>query len=224
MTIDIVFSDEDLLVAYKPPGLPTVPLKSSSGDSLLSILALEYPEVLQCHGKNEWEGGILHRLDTPTRGLVIAARNQETYDYLYNEQRQGRIVKTYRAIVSEREHCLEGFPPFPFQSPEETSVVIESRFRPFGPKGSSVRPVAEGKRFQDGKIYQTKVVKEQDFALLCTITNGFRHQIRTHLSWSGYPIVGDDRYGGKANDRLELEAIALSFTHPRTRRELEIRI
>lgn len=222
MTTKIVYIDEDLIIAYKPSHLPTVPLKNNSGDTLLSELSEKYPEILSCHGRNEWEGGILHRLDTPTRGLVIACRNQESYDLLSREQAEDRIVKTYRATVGRREEALEGFPLFPYGNLMKGNALVESRFRPFGPKGSSVRPVTDNKRFQDGPIYSTIVEKESDSSFLCTITKGFRHQIRCHLAWAGYPIVGDERYGSSPSDVFGLEAIALSFIHPRTGRKVEI--
>ena len=222
MTIDIAYIDEDLIVAYKPSLIPTVPLKNSSGDTLFSILSEKYPEIKDCYGKNIWEGGILHRLDTPTRGLVIAARNQETYDFLSSEHEKGKIVKTYRATVSKVENNLPGFPEFIFTDPMKREVRIESKFRPFGQKGSSVRPITDNKRFQEGAVYWTRVEKDSDNSFLCTITKGFRHQIRCHLSWAGYPIVGDLQYGGIESEVFGLEAIRLSFIHPKTGKTINI--
>ncbi|MBO5770765.1 MAG: RNA pseudouridine synthase [Spirochaetales bacterium] len=224
MTTKIVYIDDELLVAYKDSNIPTVPLKSNSGASLLSELAKEYPEILSCHGKNEWEGGILHRLDTPTRGLVIAARNQESYDFLSKEQSEDRIVKTYRATVGKSYGALEGFPIFPYGDLMEMPAVVCSKFRSFGPKGSSVRPVTDNKRFQDGPIYKTEVRKDSDSSFLCTITKGFRHQIRCHLAWAGYPIVGDLRYGASDSPVFGLEAIALSFLHPTKGERIQISV
>lgn len=224
MTIDLPYIDEDFIVAYKPSLIPTVPLKNSSGETLFSLLTEKFPEIGECYGKNEWEGGILHRLDTPTRGLVIAARNQESYDFLSSEQNMGRIIKTYRATVSSCDSELPGFPAFIFSDPMKSNVKIESKFRPFGQKGSSVRPVTDNKRFQDGQVYWTRVEKESDNSFLCTITKGFRHQIRCHLAWAGYPIVGDLQYGGIESEIFGLEAIRLSFAHPRTNKTINIAI
>ncbi|MFA7168381.1 MAG: pseudouridine synthase, partial [Sphaerochaetaceae bacterium] len=71
----IVAESRDWLVADKPSGLPTVPLKSDAPekDTLLSRVAKEYPEILDI-GRNPWEGGVIHRLDTLTSGLVLIAR------------------------------------------------------------------------------------------------------------------------------------------------------
>ena len=78
-TIEVIFENQDILVFYKPKNIPTVPLKGQEGDTLLSLAAADYPEILSPYGKNPWEGTILHRLDTPTSGLVLAARNKETF-------------------------------------------------------------------------------------------------------------------------------------------------
>ena len=100
-TIKVIYKDDDIVAFYKPKNLPTVPLKNQEGeDTLLSLGAKEYPEILSPYGKNPWEGTILHRLDTPTSGIVLAARNKETYFELLSLQDNDLIIKTYIADVS----------------------------------------------------------------------------------------------------------------------------
>lgn len=202
---------DDYIIVYKESGLPTVPLKGQSGRTLLSEVASFYPEVLAVKGVNEWEGGTLHRLDTPTSGLVLFARTQRAFDYLYSEQKASRIEKTYRVTISKEKRSLEGFPPYPYKSPMVSSVNIESRFRAYGPKGRAVRPVTDNKRYQDGPIYSTFAKRESDDTLLCTIRKGFRHQIRCHMAWCGCQIKGDELYGASPSSGFGLEAIAISF-------------
>ena len=208
MIIKPLFSNKDLLAFYKEGGLPTVPLKTSNNETLLSLISREYPEVLECGGPNYWEGGIIHRLDTPTSGIVLATRNQEAYDYLIKLQKEDKIVKKYRALVSKQDNMLSSFPPFPYAF-NSGKMVITSYFRGYGKKGASVRPLLN----IDTREYKTIVEKESEDSFICTITRGFRHQIRCHLSWSGYPIIGDSQYGGKENEKLMLEAISISFPY-----------
>ena len=209
-TIEVIYENKDLLVFYKPAGLPTVPLKNGEGDTLLSECALSYPEILSPWGRNSWEGSIIHRLDTPTSGLVLSPRNKEFYDYLSFLQSEDKILKTYRAEVSEMEEKMEGFESCPYSFSEDGYVKIVSSFRPYGPKGASVRPLLK-RRKGDERQYETEVRRVDENNVDCVIKRGFRHQIRCHLSWLGLPIIGDQRYGGKENPILMLEAVKVSF-------------
>ena len=209
-TIEVIYENKDLLVFYKPAGLPTVPRKNGEGDTLLSECALSYPEILSPWGRNSWEGSIIHRLDTPTSGLVLSPRNKEFYDYLSFLQSEDKILKTYRAEVSEMEEKMEGFESCPYSFSEDGYVKIVSSFRPYGPKGASVRPMLK-RRKGDERLYKTEVRRADENNVECVIKRGFRHQIRCHLSWLGLPIIGDQRYGGKENPILMLEAVKVSF-------------
>lgn len=192
-------------------GLPTVPLKSNpEGDSLLKRISLDFPEVLNVEGKNRWEGGVIHRLDTLTSGLVLVARNNETYNLLMDEQRNNKIKKEYRADVSKVSSPPSYFEKFPY-SWSGDEIVVTSFFRSYGPKGATVVPTLSTKKQDSPKLYSTVIKRATPTLFLCTITQGFRHQIRSHLAWSGYPIVGDDRYGGKIAPRLHLTAYKISF-------------
>ncbi len=202
---------DDYVVFYKESGLPTVPLKGQSGRTLLGEVASFYPEVLDVKGINEWEGGTLHRLDTLTSGIVLFARNQRCFDYLYNEQKENRIEKTYRVKVSSSFSALPGFPPYPYRSPLESSVIIESRFRAYGPRGQAVRPVLDDRRYDAARSYVTKAYRESVDSVICKITKGFRHQIRCHMAWAGCTIKGDELYGASPDSSFGLEAIEIAF-------------
>ena len=219
-TIEVIFENQDILVFYKPKNIPTVPLKGQDSETLLSLAAADYPEILSPYGKNPWEGTILHRLDTPTSGLVLAARNKETFLSLSALQEKDEIKKVYMAQVSQTREIDEGFEAFPFIVKGKNLQIISS-FRSFGPKGASVRPLWE-KRKGDERIYRTHVEYVSEERVKCTITRGFRHQIRSHLAWSGHPIVGDERYGGKENDFLLLEAVSISFPYKKGVLEISI--
>ena len=219
-TIDVIYKDDDLVAFYKPKNLPTVPLKGQECETLLSLGAKAFPEILSPYGKNPWEGTILHRLDTPTSGIVIAARNKETYQYLVSLQNIDKIEKKYKAEISEGRKELPGFEAFPYSSSDWKLSIISS-FRSFGPKGASVRPVLS-KRKGDERLYKTEVEILSSKSVVCTITRGFRHQIRCHLSWFGHPIVGDSRYGGEENDFLLLEAVSVSFPYKNEKLEISL--
>ncbi len=220
-TIDVLYEAKDLIAVYKRKGIPTVPLKKSSeGDSLLGRVGRIYPEVLLVKGLNPWEGGTIHRLDTPTSGIVILARNDEAYNRLISLQKKDMIKKRYIASLSEKRELMEGFEKCPY-SVTNGECFVTSYFRSYGPKGAQVRPVLQNKRYIKGEKYTTHVAKNGKMAE-CVIYRGFRHQIRCHLAWLGKPIVGDSTYGGEESEELLLEAVEVSF--PFNGRELDIKI
>ena len=223
VTTKLLFEGPDTLVYWKESGIPTVPLRTTiDGRTLLSIAAAYYPEIRCCHGVNEWEGGVIHRLDNMTKGIVLIARNQKAYEALMQQQKKDMIQKEYRATVTRGRFLEEGFEPYPYLDPFEGSTLITSYFRSFGPGGKSVRPVVSNKRFMEGRIYTTMVEVEDESNLRCTITRGFRHQIRAHLAWAGYPIKGDTQYGGEYSEDFGLEAVSISYIEPCSGRKLTI--
>lgn len=198
----VIYRDKDYLVYYKPSGMPTVPLKNKKGGTLLELVSLSFPEVLEIKGKNEWEGSVIHRLDTPTSGLVLFALNESSYNYLLNEQKYDRIEKIYRAKTSLVDNLPEGFPPF-----KMIDNTISSSFRSYGVGQKSVRPTTK----EGDRVYSTHILSEDNGTYICSLTRGFRHQIRAHLAWSMHPIIGDTLYGGLECDSFFLEAIAIKF-------------
>ena len=207
----IVFESEDFLIADKPHGIPTVPLKEQNPDgTLLGMVSAQYPEVLNVCGKNPWEGGTCHRLDTATAGIVVFARTQTFYDYLQGTQQADLFVKTYRAETVESDF-LKGSD---IQIEDNREFRIMSYFRAYGKGSKAVRPVQDIRRADSPVLYTTMTIKNGE-AFTCTISRGFRHQIRAHLAWIGYPIKGDCLYGtGIETDTMELDCLKVQFPLP----------
>lgn len=130
---------------------------------------------------------------------------------------------------------LPPVPPGPF-TPSAPLVSIESAFRPYGPGRKAVRPVPlnfsgekPGKRvpkeivLDQGRPYRTGILEtkaEGELIGFCVrICRGFRHQIRCHLAWLGYPLINDALYGGVSRPEypgLALLAEAIAFPDPLT--------
>ena len=207
----IVFESEDFLIADKPHAVPTVPLKGQKPDgTLLGMVSERYPEVADVCGKNPWEGGTCHRLDTATAGLVVFARTQTFYDYLQEIQQADLFVKTYRAETIENDF-LKGSD---IKIEDNREFRIMSYFRAYGKGSKAVRPVQDIRRADSPVLYTTTAVNDGE-SFTCTITRGFRHQIRAHLAWIGHPIMGDCLYGtGSGTDTLELDCLKVQFPLP----------
>jgi 23S rRNA pseudouridine1911/1915/1917 synthase len=90
----IVYEDEDVLVAYKPSGLHSVGVAKNQAPTLTTWFEKHHPEVMAVTGKSKLDGGVLHRLDGATAGLVLAARNQIAFDRLS----AAAFVKKYLAL------------------------------------------------------------------------------------------------------------------------------
>ncbi|MBR2281588.1 MAG: RNA pseudouridine synthase [Spirochaetales bacterium] len=214
----IVFQNPDIVIADKDHGIPTVPLKrqTSMVGTLLGEVAAACPEILDVKGRNEWEFGTLHRLDTATSGLVVFARNQRTYDHLQRMQADDRFTKSYTAHVTESDRLTgKDIPDAWLESLRKgDSVRIESYFRAYGPGSREVRPIRDIRR-SDNSVKYTTLAKRSGDLFTCTITRGFRHQIRAHLAWLGFPILGDALYGeGKEGETLELDCFSVTFPTP----------
>jgi 23S rRNA pseudouridine1911/1915/1917 synthase len=214
-------------VLYKPPGMHTAPLQKDEKGTLLAWAAALFPETLAVRGKKEVEGGLLHRLDFETRGLVLVARSQTFYDALAAQQAAGAFIKEYRAVVSPVRARLPGFPPPPSLALDSIwagrSGALESGFRPYGRGRRAVRPVLAAADSTGGRVYRTELLSvlpgasaaENTRVCRLRLQSGFRHQIRCHLAWLGFPIVNDPLYGGPPSPlALELEAVSLRFTDP----------
>ena len=228
--IEIIHKPTDekpFLIIYKPKGLPSAPLYADDSDNALAQAVIEFPALAEVKGRKEIEHGLLHRLDNATDGLLIIAATQECYDFLMTEQEAGRITKTYSAecdIIKNNAELLEGFPPDAPSLPEVTSY-----FRPYGEGRKEVRPVTEKSckaalsKLGKPKLYTTNIqinkISETKALATCKITNGYRHQVRCHLAWAGFPVSSDQLYNSKdkkkAENLLKFSATSICFEYPR---------
>ncbi|GHV21853.1 RNA pseudouridine synthase [Spirochaetia bacterium] len=263
----IVKEDKSYIAVYKPSGMHCVPLHIGETGTLLAWCAELFPEVLSVMGKKPIEGGIIHRLDFDTHGLVLFARHQAFWDSLWKQQTEGTFLKEYEAVAAKSDTklpplMLEGFPPLPLVDIKQLPLSIFSAFRPYGRGRKAVRPVvcystpskekfsckkrksAEIALDQD-KPYKTEILSiepekiiiqpsiatnapvltEDSFRFKVRLCRGFRHQIRCHLAWLGYPLLNDSLYGGKnTGQSLALFAQAIAFKNPETGKLEEIRV
>lgn len=216
---EILIKTPDYLLLYKPPRIHSAPGK---GKSLTEWLAEEIPET----GKFESnERGLVHRLDYETQGLVLFAANQKIFEILKKEQARGSLVKEYGALVSKTRDRPEGFPLFNDELlSKEFPKHIQSSFRPYGPGRKEVRPVFKAPlpEISDPRLYDTEILgqnlssREGIWGLSLRIKKGFRHQLRCHLAWAGFPIINDPLYGGEKTGKgfLALRAEAIEFEDP----------
>ena len=206
----VLFADEAFVAIDKPAGMPSLALRHSETMTVANFLAARFPETLSV-SSTQREAGLVHRLDTDTSGVLIAARTSAAYTHLRTQFNQRRVYKEYRAVV-------------------------EGHFQPTGafyfflaPRGPHRRhmQVVHDTAAQEARATYVPLQSGADWTLVqIIIETGVRHQIRAHLSALGYPIWGDRLYGSRVQkDALHLHAHAIGFRHPvSTERERQIHI
>lgn len=167
----IVHKDNDVVVAYKPPGVHTVNVASKENPTLTQWFYTTHPEVMEVKGRSPGDGGVLHRLDGGTSGLILAARNQAAFDALSSghpflkhytaicsfdyQTRRGPTVPVWPLSVDSRpDRWYQRLSKLPVGERLEDgySFDIVSKFTPFGPRGARVRPVdVVEERFYDSQ-------------------------------------------------------------------------
>jgi 23S rRNA pseudouridine1911/1915/1917 synthase len=211
MPLDVLYEDEALLVVNKSPDLVVHPANGNQEHTLVNAL------LHHCAGQLSGIGGvarpgIVHRLDKDTSGCLVVAKNDETHMALSAQFADRKVEKFYHAIV-----CGE-------VQREKGDIRAAIARHPNHRKRMAVddgmgRPAHTSYRVLE-RLHESTLVE-------ATLHTGRTHQIRVHFKFLGYPLVGDDTYGNRQNQRLGeltryhaprqmLHAFHLSFTHPST--------
>jgi 23S rRNA pseudouridine1911/1915/1917 synthase len=206
LPLDIVYEDEYLLVVNKPAGMVVHPAARIVSGTLVNALLAHCPQVADVGGPDR--AGIVHRLDRETSGLIVVAKNPEAHAALQRQFKRRLVRKTYVALVEGQVQPREGIIEVPIgRDPKDRTRMAVSR---------TGRPA----------VTQYRVVEVFPQYTLLEIRphTGRTHQIRVHLAWLGYPVVGDRVYGRRRQtllpDRHFLHARELAFTHPVTGEKL----
>lgn len=205
LPIKVVYADDTVVVLDKPAGIPSLALRHDETDTVANFLLARFPGT-SAVGSRSLEAGLVHRLDTPTSGLLLAACTPFAYSSL-REQFRARTVEKYYIALVEGELRVGG----------QSALSLA----PAGPRGKRMHAVTAGKK-RDGLTTYTPLEIFPGHSLVkIHITTGMRHQIRVHLATLGHPIVGDTDYGAANRaTRLYLHAEVLAFTHPATNQRI----
>ena len=201
VTIAVLVADEILIAVDKPAGLPSHPQAAGETGTVANGLAARFPECAAA-SPDPREGGLVHRLDTGTSGVLIAARSRAAWTSLRAALSQASCEKTYLAEVV-------GAPAATGESNAPIGRV--------GRRGDRVRVDGGGRHpLPAHTSWETVDRREGTTLMRVRLSKGRTHQVRAHLAAAGHPIVGDDLYGN-GGGQLRLHAATVRFTHPEGR-------
>ena len=208
--LEIIFEDDDIIIINKQPGLVVHPGAGNQTGTLVNAL-LHHDEELRFLPR----AGIVHRLDKDTSGIMVVTKNEFSYLNLVSQLKERKVNRHYLAIV--------------VGEPLSGSTINE----PIGrhPKLRTKQAVTDA-----GKEAITNYkIKERmgGYTLLnVSLETGRTHQIRVHLAFINFPILGDSVYGGRKKfaagtteavkkeilkfPRQALHAEKLEFIHPQS--------
>jgi 23S rRNA pseudouridine1911/1915/1917 synthase len=222
--IKIIDKQTNFLVVYKPAGLIVHSGPGVKERSLSDILVSEFNELKNV-GEDKNRPGILHRLDKEVAGLLLIARNNESFLFYKNKFKERQINKEYTALIHGKIEKDYDTINFPIARSKKTGKMAAIPIIKNHKNKLSNRDVGNINSLLSAKDAETKftVIKRYvNYSLLkIKISTGRTHQIRVHLGAYGHPIVGDNIYGGKKykdkNNKLNfnrvfLEANYLSFS------------
>jgi 23S rRNA pseudouridine1911/1915/1917 synthase len=200
--LDIVYEDQDLLVINKAPGLAVHPVKNIPNGTLANAVTNYWMQQGQSLVFRP-----INRLDKNTSGLILIGKSQYAHQAIFRQQKKHTMQRHYQAIVQGNVASDNGRIDLPIAhlDPSRSARAVDPSGKP------AITNFTVLKRFAG-------------FTLLSlSLETGRTHQIRIHLSQSGYPIVGDFLYGQPSPliARQALHAGHLTLQHPRSGAPLE---
>jgi 23S rRNA pseudouridine1911/1915/1917 synthase len=201
LTLPLLYEDAWLIAVDKPAGMPSHPLKPGETGTVANALVARFPEVALA-AEEVREGGLVHRLDIDTSGVLLAARDRGTWEAVRALFRERAVDKRYWALVS---------------GPIADAGAIELPLRHKGE--ARVEPALDGGEPGREALSEFRVLaRAGELSLVeVRILTGVLHQVRAHLAAIGAPVVGDALYGGREAPglgRFFLHARALELLHP----------
>ncbi len=204
--LDIVYQDNDVVVVNKSDNMVVHPAVGNTNGTLVNALLYHIKDLEAIKG--EIRPGIVHRIDKETSGLLMVAKNAKALEHLSNQLKEKTVTRKYVALVD--------------------GVIPHNLGKVNAPIGRDPKNRQRMACVENGKSAVTnfKVLErfENNTLIECILETGRTHQIRVHMSYIGFPIVGDSKYGLRKTDTTHgqyLHAQTLGFEHPSTDEYIE---
>ena len=209
--LDIIYEDDDVVVVNKARGMVVHPAAGNLNGTLVNALLYHCKNLSGINGVIR--PGIVHRLDKDTSGIMICAKNDAAHLSLSQQIQAKTAQRTYLAVVRGNIKTDSGV--------IETLIARDKNDR------KKMAVVKEGGR--DAVTEYEVLERFGKYTIVrCRLRTGRTHQIRVHMQWAGFPLVGDPLYKGKMSKlpegcplslikRQALHASRLGLEHPRTK-------
>ncbi|MEK3887391.1 RluA family pseudouridine synthase [Bacillus sp. FSL K6-3431] len=199
--LSIIYEDRDIMIVNKQAAMNSIPSQQHPMGSLANAIIYYYQQKDIAAAVH-----IVTRLDRNTSGLVLIAKHRHAHHLFSLMQREHAIIRTYESFVTGQLKKKSGIIDAPIG--RKLDSIIEREVR------------ADGKR----AVTSYRLVHQyNDFAhLKLQLETGRTHQIRVHMNYIGYPMLGDNLYGGDSEiiSRQALHCSKLQFIHPLTKKEM----
>lgn len=215
ISLDVRYEDDDIIVVNKSAGMVVHPGTGHETGTLVNALLAHCPDLPGIGDTKR--PGIVHRLDKDTSGLLVVAKNEAALRYLQQQFKQRTVGKKYLALVEGQIQPPSALIDAPIgrdtQQRKRMSVIA-----PGSPRAASAHA-------REAQTHYTALITYDDYTLVeCALHTGRTHQIRVHMAYIGFPIVGDRVYGRRKQSiplkRHFLHAAELTLRRPSDQAEM----
>lgn len=206
LNLDIYYEDDDVAVVYKPKGMVVHPSAGHYSGTLVNGLMYQMKDLSGING--EIRPGIVHRIDKDTSGLLMVAKNDIAHRGLVEQLVDKSVNRKYVALVHGN-------------IPHDYGTIDA----PIGRNKNDRQSMDVGDDGKEAVTHFNVLEHFKHYTLVeCQLETGRTHQIRVHMKYIGFPLVGDPKYGPKKTLDIggqALHAGVIGFEHPVTGEYIE---
>ncbi|WP_040030547.1 RluA family pseudouridine synthase [Staphylococcus cohnii] len=199
LNLNFYYEDDDVAIVYKPKGMVVHPSAGHYSGTLVNGLMYQMKDLSGING--EIRPGIVHRIDKDTSGLLMIAKNDIAHRSLVEQLIDKSVTRKYIALVHGN-------------IPHDYGTVDA----PIGRNKNDRQSMAVVDDGKDAITHFNVLEHFNKYTLIeCQLETGRTHQIRVHMKYIGYPLVGDPKYGQKKTLDIggqALHAAVIGFEHP----------